>query len=466
MPGWSSRAAASASRDARSGAGRAGRDDLDGHVDGRAARRGGVDGAEAARAEPRAEPVAAEDGRGGGRRPRAGGVHGPGAPPWRPSEPGFGGGARDPCRALVTFATSCRRPRSAILDDPTCPSSTRTTSPADRAPRPRRASGGDVAADTQTIRVRQAVAAIGLIVVVLLLVFVVKGCRDSAEENALKDYNREVSTIANESSQAGRRGVLPRCSARAAASRRRTCRPRSRASACRPSTQLKQAEGLSVPGEMRGAHQSLLHRARVAPRRARLHRPADPHRARRLRRRGRRGDPADRRPDGGLPRLRRRLRDARRPVIKAALDAERDRRPGRSRRSPFLPTLEWLQPDVVAEQLGQQLSAGAGRDSNEPTGPGLHGTNIDSVAYGDTTLQPGHAQPADLRGGLHLRGQVHQRRRQRRVRRQGDGPHRGRQRQAGHARPTRSTRSRRRPARPPTSRSRTRRRSAPRSRSP
>ena len=73
--------------------------------------------------------------------------------------------------------------------------------PRSRAPRPRRASGGDVSADTQTIRVRQAVAAIGLIVVLLLLVFVVKGCRSSAKENALKDYNREVSTIASESSQ-------------------------------------------------------------------------------------------------------------------------------------------------------------------------------------------------------------------------------------------------------------------------
>ena len=73
--------------------------------------------------------------------------------------------------------------------------------PRSRAPRPRRAAGGDVSADTQTIRIRQAVAAIGLIVVLLLLVFVVKGCRSSAKENALKDYNREVSTIAGESSK-------------------------------------------------------------------------------------------------------------------------------------------------------------------------------------------------------------------------------------------------------------------------
>ena len=77
-----------------------------------------------------------------------------------------------------------------------------------------------------------------------------------------------------------------------------------------------------------------------------------------------------------------------RPSIKAVLDSNeiggQDIAP-----SPFMPSNDWLEPDVVAQQLGQQLSAGSGRDSGEPTGPGLHGTNIDSVAYGDTTLQPG-----------------------------------------------------------------------------
>jgi hypothetical protein len=76
------------------------------------------------------------------------------------------------------------------------------------------------------------------------------------------------------------------------------------------------------------------------------------------------------------------------PAIKSVLD---DNEIGGQQiaRSQFLPALDWLQPDVVARQLGQQLSAGAGRNRNEPTGPGLHGTNIDSVGYGDTTLQPG-----------------------------------------------------------------------------
>jgi len=129
--------------------------------------------------------------------------------------------------------------------------------PRSRAPRPRRASGRDVSADTQTIRVRQAAAAIGLIVVLLLLVFVVKGCRSSAKENALKDYNREVSTIAGQSSaQTGEEffkllsdgGSDSPADLQSAIASYKT----------QAEQQLSQAKNLDVPDDMRSAHQSLL----------------------------------------------------------------------------------------------------------------------------------------------------------------------------------------------------------------
>jgi len=259
--------------------------------------------------------------------------------------------------------------------------------PRTRAPRPRRASGGDVSADTQTIRVRQAVAAIGLIVVLLLLVFVVKGCRSSAKENALKDYNREVATIANGSSREvgteffrllGQGGSESPQDLQTAISSFRV----------QANTQLKQAEGMSVPDEMHGAHQSLL--TALEWRRDGLD-----YVAQRIRTAlGDSGDAADE----AIQQIAAQMEvflasdvayETRvRPAIKAALDANEIGGQDIAK-SPFLPSIQWLQPDVVAQQLGQQLSAGAGRNSNEPTGPGLHGTNIDSVSYGDTTLQPG-----------------------------------------------------------------------------
>jgi hypothetical protein len=55
--------------------------------------------------------------------------------------------------------------------------------------------------------------------------------------------------------------------------------------------------------------------------------------------------------------------------------------------SRFLPSPEWVEAQKVAEVLDQQLTSGGG-GGGEPTGPGLHGSGLDSTNYGDVTLQP------------------------------------------------------------------------------
>ena len=82
-------------------------------------------------------------------------------------------------------------------------------------------------------------------------------CRNSQHESALKDYNREVSTIATESAQQVGAQFFQLLGQRPA-SRRRTCRRRSRASASRPSSSSSRPQGLSVPERHDGAQQSLL----------------------------------------------------------------------------------------------------------------------------------------------------------------------------------------------------------------
>ena len=47
-----------------------------------------------------------------------------------------------------------------------------------------------------------------------------------------------------------------------------------------------------------------------------------------------------------------------------------------------------MQPQKVAEVLDQQLTSGDG-GGGEPTGPGLHGSGLESTLYGETQLQPG-----------------------------------------------------------------------------
>jgi hypothetical protein len=71
-----------------------------------------------------------------------------------------------------------------------------------RPPRPRRpatGSRGPAPPDRQTARTRQAIALGGIIVLLVLIIFGVKGCLDSRAENALKDYNRNVTAVVNDS---------------------------------------------------------------------------------------------------------------------------------------------------------------------------------------------------------------------------------------------------------------------------
>jgi hypothetical protein len=258
--------------------------------------------------------------------------------------------------------------------------------PRTRSPRPRRAQGGDVSADTQTIRVRQAVLAIGVIVILLLLVFGVKACRNSANENSLKDYNREVSSIAGSSQQTGAEffrllgegGSDSPADLQSAISSFKT----------QAQQELTQAGNLSVPDDMRSTQQSLL--TALEWRRDGLEYIASQIRTAL----GDSGEQADKAINDIAGQMQVFLAsdvayETRvRPSIQAVL---KDQEIGGQNvaTSRFLPSNDWLQPDVVANQLGQQLSGGTSGSSDEPTGPGLHGTNIDSVTYGDTTLQPG-----------------------------------------------------------------------------
>jgi hypothetical protein len=152
-------------------------------------------------------------------------------------------------------------------------------------------------------------------------------------------------------------------------------------------SQLKQARGLDVPGEMKGAQQSLL--IALEFRRDGLGFIAE-------RIRTALGDEGEAANDaiteiaGEMQMFMASdvLYQARTaPLIKNALD---DAEIGGQRiaTSRFLPGIEWLSEQTVATTLGQTLSGGGGGGNNRTPAPGLHGTGIDSVAIGDTALQP------------------------------------------------------------------------------
>ena len=106
------------------------------------------------------------------------------------------------------------------------------------------------APDRQTLRVRQGVAALVFLLVVILLVVGINSCRGSAHDNALRDYNREVGTIASESDELGQQlfGTLTQQSLQPVDQQTQVNQLRVRAQ-----QQAQRARNLDVPGDMDSA---------------------------------------------------------------------------------------------------------------------------------------------------------------------------------------------------------------------
>ncbi|MBJ7330624.1 MAG: hypothetical protein JHC95_12060 [Solirubrobacteraceae bacterium] len=241
--------------------------------------------------------------------------------------------------------------------------------------------------DHQQLLIRRAVAG-GIGVVVLLLLFVgVKGCLDSRKENALKDYNRDVTGIAQDSTETAKAFYETLVQSDLAPVEQQTQINQLRVQA---EKQLQDAEDLSVPGDMEPAQQNLLLAlqfreeaiARVAQR-IPTARGSDRAQA----------EEATSQIAGQMEKLlasdivwSQRVS----PFIKQTLDAEGIQ--DRITDSRVVSSLSWLDTDTVAGRIGGQAAAGDTSDGAEDTGdvaPGLHGHGILSTAVGDVALQPG-----------------------------------------------------------------------------
>jgi hypothetical protein len=253
-------------------------------------------------------------------------------------------------------------------------------------PRPRRSAAvGGASADQQTLLVRRAVAIGGIVLILILMIFLVKSCANSRKENALKDYNREVSSIVRESdTQVG--APFFQLLGQASNDSPQDLQTNISGYRVQADAQLKQARGLSVPKEMKGAQQSLL--MALEFRRDGLAAIAEKIRTAL----GDQGDAANAAITDIAGQMQTFLAsdvlyEARtKPLIKDALDNAKIS--GQTvAASRFLPGIEWLSEKTVAAELDQQLTGGSGRKPGE-IAPGLHGTGIDSVSVGNTTLQP------------------------------------------------------------------------------
>jgi hypothetical protein len=229
-------------------------------------------------------------------------------------------------------------------------------------------------------------AGLGLLIL-LLLFFAVNSACDTARKNSLKDYNREVLAIVEESDSQVGRGFFELLGQQDA--------PDDLASAVssfkvQAETQLEQAEKVDVPDDMAAAHRSLL----IA---LEMRQDALEYIAGRIPTAlGDEGDAADEAISEIAGQMQAFLAsdvilDVRvTPLVKKALDDAEVGGQEVVKTQRFLADLSFLTPETVASVFGTQLSeGGSNRDPNDPPAPGTHGHGLSSVTIGDVTLQPG-----------------------------------------------------------------------------
>jgi hypothetical protein len=259
-----------------------------------------------------------------------------------------------------------------------------------RPARPRRpataARGGGAGSppDRQTARLRQAVGLGALAILAILIVLGFKGCLDSRKDNALKDYNRNVTAVINDSDQSVGKPFFQRMSNGARDSQGLQVQINQLRLAAEDD--VKRAKAFDIPGDMGPAQRNL---ELVLNLRAEgLTKIADQIPA--ALGRGQASEDAIDLIAGEMQAfLASDVVYAQRvaPLIKDALD-KNDVTGQQIAASRFMTDVSWLAPATVASHLGRSAGGSSSGTTSGQAKPGLHGHGLDSTSIGAVTLQP------------------------------------------------------------------------------
>ena len=254
-----------------------------------------------------------------------------------------------------------------------------------RPPRPRRArpGGGASTAGHDLVQRRRLIAVAALAAFAIILIFLVKSCADTRAKNALKDYNRNVASIVQESDGQVSKQLFDVLGGNGKAQDVQVAVQQVRLIADRDA---QRARSLSVPGGMKAAQRNL--ELAMNLRAEGVRRIAD------LMPRALSSQPsaadAVRRIAGEMQGFlasdvifAQRVR----PLIDQTLASKGIKgqpAPG----SKFLPSIGWLSADQVANRVNPGASSSSSTGTGAPT-PGRHGHGLTSVAIAGATLQPG-----------------------------------------------------------------------------
>jgi hypothetical protein len=252
-----------------------------------------------------------------------------------------------------------------------------------RPRQPATAARGPAPPDRQTARTRQAVALGAIIILLILIVLGVKGCLDSRKDNALKDYNRNVTAVVEDSANTVGKPFFQRMGSGARNAQDLQVQVNQLRLAAEDD--VKRAQSFDVPGDMKAAQRNL--ELVLNLREEGLQKIADQIPA--ALGRGQTSEAAVNKIAAEMQSFLAsdvvyQARTA--PLIKDALDKN-----GISGQqiasSQFMPNVSWLSPATVGDALGRSTSSGGTGNTGTPA-PGLHGHAIDSTSIGNVTLQP------------------------------------------------------------------------------
>jgi hypothetical protein len=252
-----------------------------------------------------------------------------------------------------------------------------------RGRRPSR--GGRRPPDRQAIQIRRAVAFVGIVIVVILIVLGVHSCQVSQRNSALKDYNNNVASLDQQSDDTGSQ-LFKLLSSGVGATNATGLQSQINEAAVAANNQLTRAQNMNIPGEVKTAQQNLLL-------------------ALRMRRDGIANIAAQIQPAlsssssqdainliaAEMARLYASdvvYKDYTLPLISGALNSAGIPVGGVTgetfNNGQFLPDLQWLTPSYVAAQLRSSTPTSQGKPA-----PGVHGHRLDSCSVGGNTLQTG-----------------------------------------------------------------------------
>jgi hypothetical protein len=255
----------------------------------------------------------------------------------------------------------------------------RTSGPARRPP------GGRPPSVEQAILVRRIVA-VGIVVVFLVLVVVgVRACQSSATKSALKDYNNNVSALIDRSDDTGAQ-LFKVLSSGSTAGGAVNLQSQIAEALSTAKQQLSQAKKFDVPDQVKDAQRNLLQALQM--------------RSDGIANIGQQIQPAlsnatAKDAVNSIATETARLyasdviyKDYTVPLIAGALKANGIAIGGSDGQTlnsgQFVPSLQWVQPTFIAQELRVSITPPGSKPS-----PGLHGHSLDSVSVGGTTLQTG-----------------------------------------------------------------------------